>query len=36
MRKGEWWIDNEYSYYTRILDNTRLYKMSGSGLEGLN
>lgn len=36
LSKGEWRIENEYSYYTRILDSTRLYQMSGSGLDGLN
>ncbi|MBE0647902.1 MAG: PspC domain-containing protein [Bacteroidales bacterium] len=33
LSKGEWRIENDYSYYSRILDNTKLYRMSGSGLE---
>jgi len=33
LSKGEWRIENEYSNYTRILDDTKLYQMSSSGLE---
>jgi len=33
LSKGEWRIENEYSFYTRILDNTKLYQMSSSGLD---
>lgn len=33
LGKGEWRIENEYSNYTRNLDDTKLYQMSSSGLE---
>lgn len=36
LSRGEWRIENEYSSYTRTLDNGKLYQMSSSGLEDAN
>ncbi len=35
LSQGEWRIEDEYSYYTRFLDNSKLYQMSSSGLDGV-